>query len=312
MPAYISGWFKDLAFTEAELRMDLKQYELQDLSPIEFGTRIRQHPILQVTSAAKRRDAESITLEQSYAGTAAYTLNFPFSNTELIDYVLGWNIELTKNLLGNLDQPLWDGNQPIWSSVRVEKILTFISEFKTMEDDRLFSVPLIQKYIEKQVSVDELTKWDVCILGLKVTNPTLGEMDLGLMKRIPMIARSRLSIAPNSIGALTSPGDEALCLTPEELEAYKKVIDVNIKSRKQNSIARAFRSANRGLLLIYPISKYSSLDLKPRKNRRPLFDDPNDIHSHDIIAITLSFPHSNNCIAIEARYLVGSVGWKAN
>lgn len=76
-----------------------------------------------------------------------------------------------------------------------------------------------------------------------------------------------------------------------------------------NTAARVKRPVTDGLLLIYPISRFSGNELRVGDARRPLFDNPGDALARDLVGIAVSFPHSNQPQHIEA-YLEGTVGWR--
>ena len=67
MTEELSGWFRDLALVEYELRKDIQIYETENLTPLQIGMRIVQHPGMLVTSRLKQRYGTPITVEQSYS-----------------------------------------------------------------------------------------------------------------------------------------------------------------------------------------------------------------------------------------------------
>jgi hypothetical protein len=68
------------------------------------------------------------------------------------------------------------------------------------------------------------------------------------------------------------------------------------------------RDPAEGLLLIYPISRYSGQEVAAGSARRPLYDDPRDALARDVVGIAISFPRTENAESVRG-YMVGSVGW---
>ena len=68
------GWFHHLATVEQEIRYDIERYESEHLTPLQLGVRIRTHPQLAITAAAKMRQAR--TAAASYSGRRIQTILF--------------------------------------------------------------------------------------------------------------------------------------------------------------------------------------------------------------------------------------------
>ena len=82
--AELAGWFSELAFVEHRLREDLRIYEEQELTPVQVGMRIWQHPTMQVTSPLKRRFASSTTISQTYSLGIEQTFKFPLTRWTIL------------------------------------------------------------------------------------------------------------------------------------------------------------------------------------------------------------------------------------
>lgn len=62
----LAEWFRHLATVETEMRRDIDIYMTEDETPLTFAVRLRTHPALRVTAAAKMRSA--VTAASSYGG----------------------------------------------------------------------------------------------------------------------------------------------------------------------------------------------------------------------------------------------------
>jgi len=304
--AELAEWFSDLALVEHRLREDIQVYEEQQLTPLEVGMRIKVHPTLQVTSGLKRRFASETTIAQSYSSQVEQTFKFPLRRLEDLANQADHNLTTVKDFLSKLEEENIGDKGPFWTNISAEKIITFLENFQIDERIRNISLPLIIEYIKRQESKDELIRWTVAICGRKSTDSNLGEVDWGIKDNmIRQISRTRLRDT-ESLGVITSPGDESIGLTNEEIDQMKQYTD---GGEAVNKAARRIRSPEEGLILIYPISRFSKPITGEGINRRALYDDTNNQLARDLIGIAISFPHSNHPQPVEA-YLEGTLAWR--
>lgn len=301
----LAGWFTDLANVEYLLREDIKIYEEQQLTPIEVGMRIKSHPIMQVTSPLKRRFAAERIISKSYSGEAPQTIMFPLKKPELLVKQEEHNLLVVKEFLSQLGEYKLDKKGPVWSEISTEKIIKFLDNFVVDDRSYRFFKPLIIPYIKRLKEKGELTKWIVAICGREKINPNLGEVDWELENiKIKQINLSRVYNS-ETLKAIVSQGDEMVGLSDEEKEKINEDIHKG-NSKSKNVAARKVRSASEGLILLYPISKYSE---PSSNNRSPLYNDPNDSLAKNLIGIAISFPHSKFPQSDE-RYIEGTVPWR--
>jgi hypothetical protein len=306
----LAGWFSDLALVEHELREDIQIYESQSLTPLQLGTRILQHPAMLVTSRLKQRFASTITVEQSYSAQVIQTVRFPFRRPDELVELLRENLRATRTFLQNLGVPTrWNRNGPLWQGVTADVVLQFLRQYAVDPEARSVSLPLLRAYIERQRDLGELQNWTVAVKGRESVDRRLGDLDLGVTGgRIHQVSRTRLASDPDSLGVITSPGDEEEGLSPELLELARTLQES--RNIGANPAARQARPASDGLLLLYPISRHSGLDLREVGSRRALFEDPDDPRATDIIGLAISFPHSERAQQVVGQYVVGTVGWR--
>jgi hypothetical protein len=308
MTAELAGWFSDLASVEYALREDIRRYESEQVTPMQLGTRILEHPSMLVTNRLKSRFATTITVEQSYSGQVVQTVKFPFRRAEDLAVLLEENILAARSLLTRLGPPTWLNSRPIWSGVSAGEVLAFLTEYQVDEEVRSLSMPLLCDYIRRQAGVGELMRWTVAVMGRTSQDARLGRTSWGIEGgEINMISRSRLRGDPDSLGVITSPGDEVVGLTPEQRGQAERLAEE--KGIGINPAAREVRDPSEGLLLIYPISRHSGHELVQGAPRRRLFDDPHDPLVRDVVGIALSFPRSVNAQPVRG-YSVGTAGWR--
>jgi hypothetical protein len=306
----LAGWFSDLALVEHELREDIQAYESQNLTPLQLGTRILQHPAMLVTSRLKQRFASTITVEQSYSAQVVQTVRFPFRRPDSLRDLLDDNLEATRSFLERLGVPAsWSRSGPLWQAITADTVLEFLGNYQVDPEARSVSLPLLRAYIERQLDLGELTNWTVAVKGRESLDRTLGDLDLEVPGgRIHQISRTRLASDPDSLGVITSPGDEEEGLSTESLDLARRLQEG--EKLGANPAARRVRPATEGLLLLYPISRYSGYDLQEGGSRRGLFENPDDVQARDVLGLAISFPHSDNAQQVTGQYTVGTVGWR--
>jgi len=305
--AELARWFADLAAVEYELRQDIRRYEAEQITPRQLGVRIKDHQSMLVTSRLKQRFATSITVEQSYSEKVVQTVRFPFSRPADLSVLLERNLQAVKRLVAALGDPERPhGGDVLWKGRKADEILEFLSQYQVDEEVRSISLPLLSRYIEAQLEHGELTDWVVAVKGRGRQDPELGPTRWGIAGgEVNMINRSRLRNSDtDSIGVLTSPDDELTGFEEHRARAEQIRLDEKIGL---NPAARRVRTPQQGLLLIYPVSRFSKPDSET--TRRPLFDDPRDGHARDVVGIAVSFPRSITAMAVKG-YFVGTAGWK--
>jgi len=205
-----------------------------------------------------------------------------------------------------------DRKGPVWTGVNVERVLEFLGSYRVDDEARSISLPLVRAYIERLRDAGELTSWTVAVRGRESRDETLGDADWGLPggELVAQVSRSRIG-ATDSVGVITSPGDEAVGLTPElraQADALVQAAKADDKSKSESSAAREVRPATDGVLLLYPISRRSGSDVGEGGGRRRLFDNPDGPQARDLVGLAISFPRSNQAQPVDA-YLQGTVAW---
>jgi len=97
--AELSGWFRDLALAEEELRREITRYERENLTPLNFGPRIRSHPAMMITAQNKMGSAR--TVSQNYSGYLLQTTAFRLEDRTWLES----NLDAARQLLADIGQP---------------------------------------------------------------------------------------------------------------------------------------------------------------------------------------------------------------
>jgi Z1 domain len=308
----LAGWFADLALVEHRLRQDMQVYEnMPGITPREVGMRILQHPTMQVTSGLKRRFTTSTLISQSYSETLEQTFKFPLRDEERLSLLCERNRLASRGFLERLGgQPRATSFGPMWTDVGASEVVDFLRTFVVDPDVGGTSPELMGAWIELQNVEGELVNWTVAVRGRESENVRLGRATWLPDGLAPVwnLSRTRI-IGSNSLGVITTPGDEEFGLDPRELAAARRAAEDGL-TKDRNKAARQSRSSRCGLLLLYPISRFSGHDGQPiAKAREPLYIDPEGPYARDLIGLAVSFPKTTKANPAEA-YLEGTARWR--
>jgi hypothetical protein len=310
----LEGWFADLAFVEHQLREDLRVYDDLDLTPAQAGLRLRQHPVMQVTSRMKQRFSSAMVISQRFDLSIVQTFKFPLSRPEALASQAEANLDAVREFLGGLDVASSEGTSPsraVWRGVSADRVIAFLNAYRSDDGSQGFSLPLAVRYIEDSLPAGELTSWTVAVCGRKTNDPKLDRVDWGVGGLINQISRSRIKDT-DSLGVITDPGDEAIGLDEHQLADFEKrwtELSAAGTRKSRSVVAREVRDPAHGLLLLYPISRHSGHDADPGDNRRALYPDPKGALCRDLVGMAISFPRSDVPHAVEA-YATGTVPWR--
>lgn len=244
----LAEWFRHLATVETEMRRDIDVYMTEDETPLTFAVRLRTHPALRVTAAAKMRSA--VTAASSYGGRSVQTRYF---HTDA-EWLRG-NIAAAKDLVVassrhavRVDERPAD-NRYVFRGVPYQVVTDFLSSYRFHENSPENDPELISAYIRKRVfEAGSLDRWNVAVIG----KPGPDRFFFAPNVAVGRVVRSRL--ATNSgpgtvdIKRLISTRDAAIDLVGVAANSEKKAI----------MEARKTQLPRTGLLVLYPIDKDSA------------------------------------------------------
>lgn len=296
MTAEMQEWFHHLATVEQEIRFDIERYAQGHETPADFGVRIRSHPKLAITSAAKMRSARKA--EQSYSGRRIQTILFEHAEREWLEH----NLDAARLLVRRARAQVVKGPAgarilgPI-QSVELRDFLIGDGCYRFHENSRDLNGALIWEYIEGRLREGELSHFRIAVMSRSTPAAELGSVDLALDEPVGCINRARLSVIGGSsyadIKALMSRPDRAvdLAIAPEELPTTADEL-----ARLRNLPAEGGRGDGSGLLLLYPISKDSRPSRRAGATRSGRVRVPLEAVDH-MIGVGMVFPVSRSASA---------------
>ncbi|MFC7308452.1 Z1 domain-containing protein [Streptomyces monticola] len=252
-----------------ELRREVEEMAALDLTPRNFGLKVRASSLgLAITAANKMRQGTKVML--SYSGEGPETVLF-----DLAQRTVEHNLKALGDFVQRLDgvteaeAAKTPGGNVRWNGVPSDAVVEFLSRYETERTAQRVRPRFIAKYIEQCVAVGELPQWTVILVGKTtakdpqdVAGHTVGPV-------------TRTAINPGfeaegryTIRRVLSPPDEYLDLDEGQVEAArvatKKAAEKNKKEKvPQNpsgELLRWQRRPDQALLLIYLIERPASAD----------------------------------------------------
>jgi hypothetical protein len=280
----LARYFRDVSRVEQEIRRDVERYELEGLTPLDFQVRIRRHPALNITAPGKMQAA--IEVERSYSGRRVQTILFHHRDPDW----LAANISAVRSLVGASlpGRTVEDaGYGKIIRDLPVEHVLQFLGDYRIHEDSREMNPDLLARFIERQVErTGELASWNLVIMGLRRANENLGEVDLGLGDPVAAINRSR--VVPK-LGVDEATANIKALTTATDILADFPDLRQSASGRHSDFIrTRTLRHPGVGALMIYPISRHSVPERRPRPGYPPTRMELEAVD--DVMGAALVFP----------------------
>lgn len=313
------GWFADLALVEHRLREDMQVYEqMPGITPKEIGMRILRHPAMQVTASMKQRATSITNVSESYGLQLEQTFRFPVKDLSRLSQMCDRNRSTALHLITQLGTPKrleTHEYAPMWENVSAAKIVEFLRGFD-YDPAACGCLPsLMADWVEEQNVYGGLVNWTVVIRGRETRSEILGVADWlpASIGNVNNIARTRLK-GSNSLGVITTAGDETFGLTETQLHQAEKLVASGGEIKSLNRAARLNRDTSSGLLVLYPISRYSGYDEGTRigtnSAREPLYSTPQSDNAKDLIGFAVSFPRAVKDKQAQS-YVEGTAQWKA-
>ncbi|MET7486013.1 Z1 domain-containing protein [Streptomyces sp. NPDC005538] len=278
----LAEWFRHLATVETEMRRDIDLYMTEDVNPLSFAVRLRTHPALRVTAAAKMHDA--VAAASAYGGQRVQTHYFHTDADWLTKNINAARtlVAAARSISSEVDERPKEGHY-VFHDVPHEVVTSFLGSYQFHERSPNTSKLIVEYIDNRAATAGSLRRWNVAVVGTPQGRPG-NDFTFAPGVTVGRAVRSRLDVAgPVDIKTLMSPRDAAVDLT-----GYKANW-VEDDFRKQRRAQRP----DTGLLVLYPIDKTSAPPVSGsdvhapasgRKRRVPL-----DAEEH-VIGVALVFP----------------------
>lgn len=173
------GWYEHIAESIEELRDEIRKMEKLNLTPQDFGLKVRSHPdTLIVTARNKMGSSENVRVKVGLGNRFIETTTLSKKPEIISD-----NRNVARTLVENLGRSAYDQSMPrgnfVWKEVKAELVMQFVGAFKNHPNSFHTDSGPVVEYISHRAA-DELKTWDVVFISLQE-----GEIDeeLGLQIR---------------------------------------------------------------------------------------------------------------------------------
>ncbi|MDS1308886.1 Z1 domain-containing protein [Marinobacter xiaoshiensis] len=268
--------FRALAGIEAEVREEIEEYRLREITPMEMAVRVRAIPGMAITAASKMKAANRCAI--SYWGTHKQTFRFNHKDPDILkkNWQAGADLVSQAENLGLRDE---SSTSPLWRDVPRTAVARFFQMYSVHADHKDLSEETLSEFISG--GGDALKKWNMAVIGTK----RAGESSeaLGSIGPVFTVNRAKLNSASRpdtaDIKALMSRSDLAVD-TDIKFDSTMKWSDLKV--------SREELAGNKPLLLLYAINKGSepaTTNSKSRSNLEAL---------SDILGFGVVFPGSSD------------------
>jgi hypothetical protein len=272
-------YFRYMAGVEAEIRRDVARYMFEGRTPLSLAVRIKAHPALAITSAAKRKNA--VRAASAYGGLRVQTRFYRADDDEW----LATNQEAAHQLVAAMGGAASTAPDPgaatrLWRDVPSALVLAFFAKYNVHDIDLAKQSTLLANYISTRNAGGRLLHWNVAIVGS--ASAGRGDHDFGSGVSVPRVIRARFS---------NSTPDEADIKTL--MSSRDAVVDLDVPAdagtltEEQIKRLRAEQMPDTGLLVLYAIDKVSPP--KPPRKDRPQQRTELDAE-RDAIGVGVLFP----------------------
>jgi Z1 domain len=279
--------FRDLARVEAEIRSDVRRYEMENVTPEDFAVRIPTHPKLAVTAALKMQHA--VEAQVSYSGRRLQTIMFAHREREWLDNNLMAGRDLISGLIADGHEPVKLLGRWMFEAVAADRVLGFVEAYDFHQRSFEFRrKSLIRDYVQAQRKEDgaPLERWNVVIVSRRTGAP-LGTIELGLPETVPLLNRARMKRSDSSYADI-----KALMSKVDWIADFRDLPSVEELRQKDDAALAAMRPKGIGLLLLYPVSKES----RPTRESKPADEKRTRVRLdavEHVLGVGLAFPKAD-------------------
>ncbi|MDH6132793.1 hypothetical protein P3T37_002179 [Kitasatospora sp. MAA4] len=260
----LRDWFRHIATVESEMRRDIDLYMVEDKTPLSFAVRLRNHPSLRITAAAKMRDA--VKASASYGGQRIQTSYFRTHDADWLRANQAAARELVERALheaGARHEDRSAEGRHVLHDVPYDMVLDFLGNYRFHEKSMECNAGLIRSYVERRVKAHgggALKRWNVAIIGTPLSGSAESSYEFASGIAVDRVFRAKLPSSPEAanIKTLMSRRDAGVDL---DLSALEEVTEAALKR------ARQAQCPETGLLTLYPIDRESPTR---RERRQPL------------------------------------------
>lgn len=268
--------FRALAGIEGEIREEIEEYRLREVTPMEMAVRVRAIPGMAITAASKMKAANRCAI--SYWGTHRQTFRFNHLNSK----VLNQNWQAGADLVSqaeNLGLRETSSSTPLWIDVPRTAITRFFKMYGVHSDHKDLSAETLTDFISGGGEV--LQKWNLAVIGSRRSGES--REALGDIGKVLTVNRAKLKSS-----SCVDTADIKALMSRSDLTVDSKVVFDSTMKWSELKVAREEELGPKPLLLLYAIQKDSKPAIANSKSRSNLEA------ASDILGFGLVFPGSKD------------------
>lgn len=293
-------WYAHISLASSELREEIREMKILQLTPKDFGLKVRAHPdALIVTARNKMRTAQTVVKLISLSCELIETPRLR-SLPDTIRANANAAASFVEKLTADFGQPKTSGN-PIWHKVPKKLIVDFLSRFDSHPRNMSFDKESLLPFLE-HTDVASLNEWDVVIPGGEGTEVLFGGIPCTWQKRkLAVDEGKRMLLVSGRNARVGSRGSEKAGLEPEQITQIDT--EYHAKNPKMSVPDHKYRAKReRPLLLLHLVRGVISDETG---------ETTYETGGYPLVALGLSFPRfSDGSEGRLVKYRVNLVEWR--
>ncbi|MGL4742332.1 MAG: Z1 domain-containing protein [Sarcina sp.] len=285
------SWYEYISCASDELREEIKRYQNNSLTPMDFGLRVRSDiNTLLVTAKNKMRTATSREFLVTLSGEVLET---PYM---YIDENNKNNLNEVENLVRILrSENIKFENEyekPIFRNIKKNKILKFLEGIEVPVHNIKFNTSSIIDFI-KDYNGEELENWDIAFATGSGEAYELVNKKINLLERSVDFPTDNIMRSNGTKKRLGSIADGKIGIRGKlfEMEKNGHFISISSKFKSQKDY---FKIKRNPIILIYLVN--------PKKNENKNLKAINEIGNNPIVGFAIGIPELSNTQTKYAKY----------
>jgi hypothetical protein len=298
-------WYSHITQATAELREEIRRMKSLNLTPQEFGLKVRAHPdALIVTARNKMRTAQIVERVISLSNQSLETphIGSGSENTRV-------NAALIAEFLTDLESRSvhspspYGSNTLVWKNIPKEQISQLLRRFQAHPRNVTFQGDHLAEFLD-HTRVSSLSQWDVAVPGGEAASIDVGNLRIIPQKRTVTVEDESSILVAGKSARVASRGAEREGMDPDDVK------QIELRYRRDNPDKKNVpdweyrKKRARPLLLVH----YIRTQLKKEDGSiQVLFSD-----REPLIALGLSFPpFEDNSPEQRVKYQVNLIEWRS-
>lgn len=255
--------FKRLTILDCDLREELRNMEMLDLSPSYYGPKLKTFPdlkTLKITSKNKMQSA--MVVECSFLNKSGQTILF-HNDDEIINQNFGYTYSFINNLgdvdrrkIKSLENPFTNDDTMIWFDVDHNLVLDYLGKLKyPSQKAAITDMSALVEWFKKEYSNNSLKDWNIVLSNIKNgTELKFNKFSINLPTRTKLKDYDDNII---NIKTLTDSNDKLVDIDCSKLDDFDREGLINNKGITYVEKRLNYGRHDTPLLIIYIIDKDS-------------------------------------------------------